>query len=81
MEVNYERRLTSLACWMPPPAGPTVESCFELRNSMPKAGDGQTFGRLGADVDVTLPYSIVRGNVALVLPKRATLRNSRLTLI
>ena len=30
---------------------------------MPKAGDEQTFGRNGAEVDVVLPYTLVGGIV------------------
>ncbi len=63
MEAQYEEPLSNLECLVYPPAGPPMASCFALRNSMPKAGDEQTFGRIGANVDVVLPYTLVRGIV------------------
>ncbi|KAK0509819.1 hypothetical protein JMJ35_008213 [Cladonia borealis] len=63
MEVRYQQRFSNLECSSAPPAGPSIASCFALRNSMPKAGDEQTFGRNGAEVDVVLPYTLVGGIV------------------
>lgn len=61
MEVQYEQPFPNLQCSRFRPAGPPTASCFALRNSIPKAGDAQTFGRLGEDVDVVLPLRLASG--------------------
>ena len=61
MVVQYEQPFPNLECASAPPAGPPTASCFALRNSIPKAGGEQTFGSLGSNVDVVLPYTIVSG--------------------
>ena len=62
LEVQYEQPLPNLQCLHDPlPIGPPLASCFALRNIMPKSGNEQTFGRVGAVVDVSLPYTFVGG--------------------
>lgn len=63
MEVQYEEPFPNLVCPNAPPTGPPVASCFAVRNSMPKVGDAQTFGRLGEIADVVLPYTLAAGIV------------------
>ena len=63
MEVQYEQPFSNLECLNGPPAAPPIASCFTLRNSMPKAGDEQTFGNIGWNVDVVLPYTLLSGTV------------------
>lgn len=66
MAVQYEEPFSNLECESTPPAGPPTASCFALRNLIPKSGNEQTFGEIGSDVDVVLPYTLVSGSVVPV---------------
>ena len=44
-------------CPTPPPTGPPLESCRNMRKNIPAGGQIQSFGPRGAEVDVPLPFN------------------------
>lgn len=57
MSVLYNEPFLT-TCHVPPPTGPPLDSCRDLRNRMPYGEDELTFGPKGSGADIIVPFNL-----------------------
>ena len=63
MSVRYNEPHQT-TCHGPPPSGPSLNSCRDLRNRMPYGDEEQTFGPKESLPDISTPFNVYSGKLS-----------------